>query len=95
MMSLDAQKLEELLSANKLDEAQALVQDFLAQDLSKEEKGEAYIDMASLYMRVATKLNQEYSEFLAETIKSLQELDKRESQIGDSIDLAVTRNTLK
>lgn len=64
MAHIDTQQLEMLLSAGKTKEAGALIDTFLQGDLTAEQKGALYVELASVYTKTANKLDEKYLNFL-------------------------------
>ncbi len=94
MPPIDTKKLDELLEAKKFDEARVLLSQFLQGDLSEEEKAALHLSYAETYMRVMNSINRQYREALQGVASMLQEIDKKERSVEDSLKLKSVRQNL-
>lgn len=86
----DIKELERLLTDGKRDEAAKLLTDWLARDLSEEEKGELYLSAIMVYLDVMRRVNDGYNEALAGTLEMVQELIATQKLLlGKSKELAL------
>ena len=95
MKALDTDHLVQLLEQGQFDQAKSLIEGFFEPELTKEEKGAALVNLATLYMDFRTKNNERYSEFMQEAIDSLKSLKTSEDQLNESIALGDLRKKLQ
>ncbi len=93
-MSADPKKIESLLKENKYDEVRTLISEIAAEKMSDTEKGESFVDIASVYMGIINSINLEYRDALAEAIASMKAINSAEASMGDKIKLATVRQGL-
>ena len=93
--TIDLSQLENLIEAEKFEEAQKLLKDYFTQPLSPEERGEAYINVASAYLDIVNYFNKQRAELLETSLKALEGLDKQRRQLDDLIDLDKVRKQIK
>ncbi len=94
-MSVDLSKLEQLVEEENFEQAQSMLVDYFSQPLTPEERGQAYIEVASVYLDIANYFNKQKAELLEAGIKALAELDKQRKQLDDLIDLDKVRKAIK
>lgn len=96
MNKLDTKKLEKLLTEKKLDEAKALLEDFFHKvELTPEEKGALYVNLAKIYLEVNNRINGQYLKMLDNMLEALKKVDQKGKEINDRIELAVVRSKIK
>ena len=93
--TIDISQLESLIEADKFDEAKELIASYFKQPLSTEERGQAYLDVASTYLDIANHFNKERAELLESSVKALEDLNKKDKSLEDLISLQNIRNKLK
>ncbi len=93
-MNIDTQKLENLLSEKKLDEARAYINELIQAPLSKEDRGAAIVLFTTTYMKIINDVNSEYKASLQEILDELKEIDKLERSTNEKIDLKKVRAEL-
>jgi hypothetical protein len=77
---IDEMKLESLMSVGNFKAAKVLMESFLNQELSAEEKGQIYTQIISTYLAVSNKMNEEYLSELDKSvaaIKKFKEVSKK------------------
>ncbi len=94
MVNIDLDQLEQFFVKNDVEQARTLLGDYLAQDLTSEQKAATYVSLAQLYMRIMTNLNERENELLNETLSNLQDVDKAETAASEGMDLATIRSKL-
>ncbi len=87
--------LSELLSKGEFDKAIPLLQEYLAEDLSLEDKGRMRMLVASTYMDLTTKMNHQESDAIKQALEILRELDQKEGNFDDEVGLSQARAVLK
>ena len=83
-MVIDTEKLEKLMEEEKWDEARQMLEDFFASEMTPEEKGAIYTNMAMVYMKVMNRINEQYEKALDDAIDVLKEINKTESEVLDN-----------
>lgn len=73
------ENLTALLDSGKTAEAKKLIEDFLAQPLSKEQQGELAFNKAMVYIRAKNEINKEYIAKAREILNQINELEKKEA----------------
>ncbi len=91
----DAELLERYLKEDNKDAAKQMLQDYFAVSVEDDEKAEAYLLIAEIYMRTSNDINEQYLEDLKAATTALQALKDSENQADDDIALAQARHTLK
>ena len=91
----EAKQLEQLLTDRKLNEAKALLQAIFARPLTELERGAAYTEMATIYMKTMGALDQQYIHGLEEVMFGLDQADKTGADLEDKISLATLREDLQ
>ncbi len=86
-MTIDIIKLENLLEENDLTGARSLIAEFITQPMSEEEKGEALVNLAFIYLNICNTANEDYKAVLADALTSLKKIDKEEGKANDEIRL--------
>jgi len=95
MTPLDTKQLEQKLTAQDWDGAKQVLRDFFDQEMTPQERGEAYVAAAELYLQVNNAIDKQYSEELASAIKNLQQLDQSEKKLDDAGGLIDARKAIK
>jgi len=95
MTPLDTKELEKNLAAKNWDGAKQILNDFFAQELTPQEKGEAYVAAAELYMEVNNAVNARYSAELDSAIAKLRQIQQSEQKLDDTGGLLKARKTIK
>ncbi len=93
-MTIDKQKLDQLLTENKFDEAGEYIKSIIQAPLSKEERGEAILFLTTTYMNAMNSINKDYKDMLKDTLVALDEINKAESASMDEIALQKVRSEL-
>lgn len=92
---IDLSQLENLIEAEKFEEARKLLIGYFKQPLSPQERGEAYINVASAYLDIANYFNRQRAELLETSLMALQDLDEQRKQLDNLIDLDKVRKQIK
>lgn len=95
MKPIDTKKLEVLMDQGKWEEAKSLLDTSLASDLAPEERGAAYVQFASIYMRVKNELNRRYKESLEDAIGILKNIKAREKEVDQKISAGQVKGEIK
>ncbi|MCX6808113.1 MAG: hypothetical protein NTW50_00400 [Candidatus Berkelbacteria bacterium] len=88
MKDLDKDLLKSLFEDEKYGEARQVLDQYLAQDLSDAEKGEAYVEAVMEYMTMANEINTRYLSSLQEIVASLKELEEKKEEYIKKIDVS-------
>lgn len=91
----DVKNLEQLLENGKWDEAKEALDDLLKADLTDQEKGALLVNFGLIYTEVMGRINQRYLEALEEAEAVLKELNTKEKETVEGIELARVENTIK
>lgn len=91
---IDTKKLEELLAAEKWDEAKVILEDYFKADWPAEDRGAVLANLASIYLEVNNKIGREYERTLDEAILALKEIKSREKKIDDKIKMAKIKSEI-
>lgn len=94
-MSIDIQKIEELLEAGKKDEARQLIISGVKEKLTDQEKGAALVDFASIYLEVSNSIQRKYKAQLEEVIAGLKKIKAAEAGLDDKVRIAELKKDLK
>lgn len=95
MKEIDFQKLEQLVVERKEDEVKGLISEALNSELTPEEQGELYVNLAMVYMKVSTQLNQEYLQYLKDAMAQIKEIDTIKNDNLKKFDIQNVRNQIK
>lgn len=87
-------QFELLLDAGKIEEAKAMLETLAARELTEEERSEAKVLMARLYVKLTNAVNQDYLDTVKEAIDQLKDLETREKAFIEKVKLAKTRMEL-
>lgn len=93
MESLNIADLISLTENNKTDEAAKIVSDYF-DNLPPEEKGKAYVALASIYMQMVAENNQKMANLLDLQLMQLKEIDKAEKEMLENAELEDVRSKL-
>lgn len=93
-MNIDTQKIEQLLSENKMDEARDYIREIIKAPLSNIDKGEAIVMYTTMYMELMNNINEEYKTALEEILAGLKAVDVAESKLKEGIELKKVRAEL-
>lgn len=87
-------KLEALLQNGKREEAEKLLQETLAGELSEADRAALNLNFAEISMKASNQVNGAYLESLQETIELLKTVKLGESKINEEIKLVEVREGL-
>jgi hypothetical protein len=93
MTKFDTEKIVQLLNERKTGEVAMLIKSSL-QNITKEEVGEAYAELAMIYMKVMSSINEDEINFLKTTISRLDEIKASKARVEDHIKLESVRDEL-
>lgn len=93
MNNLDIAELIELTESGKTEEAVKIVSSFFA-GLSAAEKGQAYVAMGSMYLKLIAENQRELAAVLDLQLQQLKEIDQAEQEIVEEIELEQARAQL-
>lgn len=79
MSTVNLDKLEELMKAEKWPEAKKMLDDYFTDTKDPAERGKEHVTYARLYLQVMTRLNNQYLSVLEEGVDALKALDAAES----------------
>jgi hypothetical protein len=83
----NVENLESLIKNNKPKEAEKMLQSFLEKDPTPEERGEMYVAYLSAYVNTTKAIQDRYEGSLKNTIKSLEEINQKEKELSQKIEL--------
>lgn len=95
MQNFDQLTFKTLLEQERYQEAQAYLDQFLAQDLSTTDKGEVVTETAMEYISLENEINKRYLEALDEIIQTIKEAKKLGKDYSDKIDISALRNKIQ
>jgi hypothetical protein len=87
--------LEKLLSENKISEAQEIIKSIIDEKLTSKDRGEALVNIASVYLDIMNSIDEQYAEALKIAVKDLKKLDENISKDTDAEKLREVRESLK
>jgi hypothetical protein len=93
-MTIDIKHLEDLIADKRYNEAKALIKMAMNEPLTKEQRGAALVDFASMYMKINTAIAMEHKSVLADAIEGMKRIRSAKSKVGDDIKLAEVRGKL-
>jgi hypothetical protein len=93
-MTTDIKHLEDLIAQKRYNEAKGLIKMAMNEPLTKEERGAALVDFASLYMKINTAIAMEYKNALADAVEGMKKINAAKSKTGDAIKLEEVRGKL-
>ena len=93
-METEINKLKELLTANKEQEATELIKEIASKDLTPEEEGAVLVGIAEIYMTLENSANEDYAKALASLLESFKQVDAAESGSKDGIRIQQLRKDL-
>ncbi|MEI6288725.1 MAG: hypothetical protein WCP18_04115 [bacterium] len=73
----DDKQLADLLATGKIDEAKKIMESIINTDLTEEQKGEVYTNLAMAAMNAETVANNKYEAMLDNAINTIKSLDKK------------------
>lgn len=91
----DVKNIETLLEGGKWDEAKGALDTLLAADLTASEKGALLVNFGLIYTEVMGRINRRYLEALEEAETVLKELNTKEKEAVEDIELARVENKIK
>src|SRR5438552_1756076 len=94
-INIDLLQLEQLVEDEKFEQARALLVSYFSQPLSPEERGQAYVDVASVYLDITNYFNKQRVELMESAAKSLADLNKQSAELDDLINLDKVRKSIK
>lgn len=92
---MDTKLFEKYLEEEKIEEATALLKQYLTEPLTEVEQGALYAAFAMAYMKVKNEVNTEYLAQLKEIENLLKTVQKTERKIDDAMGLEQIREQLK
>jgi hypothetical protein len=97
-MNIDIVQLEKLLKAQKFDEARTLIEAFFSGKPTSEQKGEMFVNYASMHLELMNRIDAEYIKALEEIVKDLEIVKEEGKEEGkkleEKIDLHKIRSEL-
>lgn len=84
MPTIDTTKLEQLLTEEKWDEAKKILDQYFQGDLTPEQRGGAYVQLASIYLQVNNRLNRQYEQTLDDALAVLKSINTSEAVAKDT-----------
>ncbi len=87
-MTIDINKIGELLRGNQFEEAKELVRQILSEPLSEQEKAKIFSDYTLVYMQVMNALNDRYEQALKEAIEDIETLEQEKVKLENKLQVA-------
>lgn len=84
----DIEKIKELLSGNRFDEAKGVIHEVLNVALSVEDRAKLATQYAYIYMDVMNALNSRYAQALEEAIEDLEALEQENLDLENKLQVA-------
>ena len=82
------QRVDELMSQNRWDEAQHLLESVFASDIFQDEmRGRAFLMYTMAYLEALISMNQQYKDTLARCNAFLKKVNQAESEMNEDIEL--------
>lgn len=94
MINFDHNQLEQLLAEGKLSEAKALLEAYFSAQATPEEEGEAYVNLAAIYLKIQNDLDEKYLEVLDEAVEQLTNLSDGRKRISEKVRVAHLKSEL-
>lgn len=94
MNNFDYKQLEELLAQSKLAEARAMLEDYFKTQPTPAESGEAYTNLAALYLKIQNDLDEKYLQALDQAIGKLKELAGSQKKAEDQARIVALKRDL-
>ena len=91
---MDIKKFQQLMAEGDLEQAKSMLEEFLAGQLSAEQRGEALLAMATMRIEAENTLNREYVAILNYALSQLKEQEKEQTVLADRLNLAKARKQL-
>jgi hypothetical protein len=91
---IDIEKLEALIEHKDFATAKKIIDSAIDQDISKEERGKAYVHLAKIYLHLTNKINEEYVSELDKTIKLAKDVTSSQKESNKTIKTAELRQQL-
>lgn len=91
---MEIEQLKQLFAEGKTEEAKEALEEFLANQISPEEQGEALVALAYMHMEIQNAANREYIQILDYAIAKLSSLKKQKNSLSDAVNLAGVRTQL-
>jgi len=79
-------QLQELLDAQKWDQAKELLDSYLNSPLSLEEKGAAYVAFVSTYLEMVNRIQEQYLNELDKLLESIKVIKRQELEVVDELE---------
>ena len=95
MQKLNTADLENMMKEGKWDKVEAMLDEYLAGELSQEDKGEAYVTFAQLYARVNNHFSEQYLNSMNETLDALRKIKSKEAEVDSQIDVAKVQEKIQ
>lgn len=88
MAAINFAELEALMGANKWDEVEKILNDYIDADNSDDERGEAYVALAEVYARAKLHYSKQYLAKLQDSMQALNALNAAAGNIDKDIGIA-------
>ena len=95
MQKLNTADLENMMKEGKWDKVEAMLDEYLAGELSQEDKGEVYVTFAQLYARVNNHFSEQYLNSMNETLDALRKIKSKEAEVDSQIDVAKVQEKIQ
>lgn len=87
--------LEKHLQEGNTDAAKQLIAEYFSGEVTEQERAEAYVLIAELYLTSSNRISKEFLEDTAPALKALRELDTMENDLQRQSGLLDAREALK
>lgn len=94
MQDLNIENIIQLVESGEEEKAAELVSEFFT-TFQPEDRGAAYVALASAYTKLIAQNRTELANVLESQLAELRKLDKEEKALLDEVDLAQVRNQLQ
>jgi hypothetical protein len=94
-MPIDIKNIELLLENKKYEEVQALIKEVVGSEISDEEKGAAFVGLASAYIDISNAIDTRYRDALQEAVDGMMAINKAESKTNDKVRIEEVKSSLK
>lgn len=92
---METERLEQLMNEEKWEEARALLRDYLNTAPTEEERGEYFVQIASVYLRVMNKINEQYASLLDDSVEMMRQFNTREGEMQKQGDIQQAKDQLE
>lgn len=92
---IDGEALNKSIKEKNFKAAKKLIDGFLEQEPSREDKGQIYTETVSIYIDMINSMNESYLNQIKRTTEALKTIDLAEAEVNDSLKVIQVRKKLK